>query len=135
MEKTMKITVDTKQDHPDEIKRAISFLQQHLRERGHSVEDNSNTGFMNPFADETPSEPQQDNIEPGFMNIFGDDNQSTPTESSDSTPTPESTDVLGNFFGENSSTVIPDEPENTETEEKNEPRPRFSLFDLVTYDH
>ena len=133
----MKITVDTKQDHPDEIKRAISFLQQHLRENGHSVEDNSNTGFMNPFADETPSEPQQNNVEQGFMNIFGDDNQSTPTEtSSDSNPSLEGTDVLGNFFGDNSSTTTLDETENTETEDEKEdngPRPRFSLFDLETY--
>ena len=130
----MKITIDTKEDHPDEIKRVVSFLQKHLEEKGENVYSNE-PEFTNIFAEEKP-EPQQDTPQEntGFVNIFADDfgkqESSQETSVPQETSTQESTDVLGNFFNED----IPTE-ETTETteEEKEEEKPRFSLFDLETY--
>lgn len=129
----MKITIDTKEDHPDEIRRIISFLQNHLDGKGEQIHSNS-PAFTNIFAEESSnSAPQEGSSQEnsGFVNIFADDFGQK--ESSQETPDAAqgNTDVLGNFFGEGA----PDSTQTTEenTEEKKEEKPKFSLFDLETY--
>jgi hypothetical protein len=94
----MKITIDTKEDSPTEIKRVITMLQ-------HLVGEGARTNApRNIFEDDTPilagSEPTEESSEPtnAFANMFG------------SAPTTPSTD-------EETETIDLDEDDSEETKE------------------
>ena len=75
----MKITIDTKEDSPEELKKVIRMLSSIIGE-----EVMSNQGDI--FSSESPSESPQDNSQPGtpdIFNMFNSDSETKTTEESD----------------------------------------------------
>ena len=76
----MKITIDTKEDSPEEIKKVVAMLS-------HLIENQSSQP-RNIFEDTSPSlpstEPQQEAQPANLFNMFGDTSSSS-TETSEST--------------------------------------------------
>ncbi|MCX8146876.1 MAG: hypothetical protein N3D84_00195 [Candidatus Woesearchaeota archaeon] len=79
----MIITIDTRQDSADDIRRVVKMLQAWLE--GHS--DSAVAAPFNLFSDDK-SQQQSQGFPAGLFNIFGDDNSPNQTSSQTSQGTP-----------------------------------------------
>jgi len=125
----MKLTIDTKEDSHEEIKKVIKMLQNLV---GDSEEMFSNQ----PVSDSSSS------VGSPFVNIFGDTSASTPeVQSSDSSAsespsteqTSESTeDLFAELFSEEELKKM--EPvKDEEIKEEEEPKPKGKKYDIELY--
>lgn len=109
----MKITIDTKQDSKDEIKKIILLLN-HLV-NSDEIYTNSSSGFSNPF----------------------DIPNSGPTENTNNTDTSSNTNVFASMFGDNfsntsNSTITDSDTVLTQKEETAKTK-KLSIFNLEPY--
>jgi hypothetical protein len=71
----MKLTIDTREDSPEQIKKAIRMLYSLVQER--EVHTNQGNIFENPDSMTGSSSEETGNV---FGNLFGDDSSSSSTE-------------------------------------------------------
>ena len=111
----MKISVDTKEDSPEEIKKVIKMLQHLVGERSYSNQSNI-------FSDDAPNN-----------NIFSDDNASNNLSDEDS-PSDQPTNAFSAMFGDNSPSPSTEESSTEEeTEEETEEKKLDMDSEIIPY--
>ncbi|MBW2981034.1 hypothetical protein KY360_06480 [Candidatus Woesearchaeota archaeon] len=91
----MKISIDTREDSPEEIRKAIRMLQSLVHDK--EVYTNSGNIFEDPESMTQPSQPESEASQPSgnvFGNLFGDSQQSQQPEETEEQEKKETPEVM-----------------------------------------